>query len=372
MKKWSFLVPLVSLIFLVSACSSDDKKHNGTSDSGGGVIGTSTEAEVREAVSSSIQILRTKSFFENVRGLSHFKFQKKSLEEKKAYFFALTFLQFPDSFYENFGQFSDWKDYFTKTGIETYSAPPEVIASKLKFENAGEYLVEDKIKLKEKGACTADDKIDADASVSRFDLDAEICLSLENLKKIPKESLRKHVTALLAHELTHMFGFNEISAKMIQEAVAIEYEEVISSSASRVPSHLLNMLLSSLLMMEKTKSYALYLVGWTGDKIEASERAKYIYYCLGNVAGKTSAFLEVFDESNESIKVFYSEETKEKEAQVIKAIYNIQDFTSRAFQMSDEELSSEAFQKELEEQTKWLNQTIVLYGEIVGFYEKTN
>jgi hypothetical protein len=51
-----------------------------------------------------------------------------------------------------------------------------------------------------------------DASVSSFDLGAEICFSIENLARISKASLLREVLSLAVHESAHMAGADEAEA----------------------------------------------------------------------------------------------------------------------------------------------------------------
>lgn len=68
------------------------------------------------------------------------------------------------------------------------------------------------------GDCgTAKDK-HAHASVSKFEIGAEICLSLDHLRRLPPSALLREVLGLLFHEMAHLNGFQENEAHLLQSA----------------------------------------------------------------------------------------------------------------------------------------------------------
>ena len=68
-----------------------------------------------------------------------------------------------------------------------------------------------------KDYCPADDKDDAEASVTSYDLNATLCFSLWRLKRLPPSDIEKQVLGLWIHELAHMNGHREETAKVLQK-----------------------------------------------------------------------------------------------------------------------------------------------------------
>ncbi len=72
---------------------------------------------------------------------------------------------------------------------------------------------------KSKGPCAAEGHRHSDASVSSHRIGADVCLSIENLRKIPKESLFKEMIGLLIHEIAHLEGFKETEALKLHKYI---------------------------------------------------------------------------------------------------------------------------------------------------------
>ena len=70
-----------------------------------------------------------------------------------------------------------------------------------------------------KGDCQSSFSKHNDASVKSLEFFSEICLSEERLRKIPKDSLEDELTALLAHEYMHTFGYLEKESDLIQQFI---------------------------------------------------------------------------------------------------------------------------------------------------------
>lgn len=69
----------------------------------------------------------------------------------------------------------------------------------------------------------------AHASVSRFEIGAEICLSINHLRRLPPSSLLREVLGLLFHEAAHLNGFAEKEAHLLQSAFVEFYIQRFSS-----------------------------------------------------------------------------------------------------------------------------------------------
>jgi hypothetical protein len=67
---------------------------------------------------------------------------------------------------------------------------------------------------------------DTDASVSENKIGAEICFSINKLKRIAPSSLHKEILALLCHEYGHIIGFDEEKAQLLQKTIAENFETV--------------------------------------------------------------------------------------------------------------------------------------------------
>jgi len=65
-----------------------------------------------------------------------------------------------------------------------------------------------------------------DATVSEYKIGADICFSLERLKKIPSASLEKEIFGLLVHEVGHLLGENEEVAHQMQERFLQGYGDI--------------------------------------------------------------------------------------------------------------------------------------------------
>lgn len=73
-----------------------------------------------------------------------------------------------------------------------------------------------KIIPKDHGPCLTMDGLDVDASVAAFTLGSDICVSVERLMVIPAEAESAQLQALITHEFSHHFGFDEPHAQKIQ------------------------------------------------------------------------------------------------------------------------------------------------------------
>ncbi len=80
--------------------------------------------------------------------------------------------------------------------------------------------------------CVEMDGTPADASVTAFELGADICFSLTRMQRIPPESLKKHVYAVWFHELAHIVGYKE-EARVLEDYILYAYEQTVSMKGNR-------------------------------------------------------------------------------------------------------------------------------------------
>jgi hypothetical protein len=62
----------------------------------------------------------------------------------------------------------------------------------------------------------------------------KLCYSLRELAKVPKANLRQNVIALTIHELTHVFGYDEKTAVMVQNFVLGNGRQLVSIDSDNV------------------------------------------------------------------------------------------------------------------------------------------
>ncbi|MGE4132138.1 MAG: hypothetical protein AB7F86_10910 [Bdellovibrionales bacterium] len=79
------------------------------------------------------------------------------------------------------------------------------------------YLEEKKLQLKTDGLCQGPHDHKYLASVSKLAREAEVCVSVYGLMRLPTGSLQVDVVALLAHEIAHLNGFGEKEAQATQK-----------------------------------------------------------------------------------------------------------------------------------------------------------
>jgi hypothetical protein len=94
------------------------------------------------------------------------------------------------------------------------------------YRTAWDYLSESRLTLKEDGPCPAADKPNAAGSVSAYKIGADLCLSVYELSRTPPGALKAQVASVLAHEMTHLLGFDENIAKIVQKAVVENFEKI--------------------------------------------------------------------------------------------------------------------------------------------------
>lgn len=81
------------------------------------------------------------------------------------------------------------------------------------------------LEIKEDGPCYDFAGNPKPASVTEFNLLATVCISASEIAKLPKASLRENVTALLAHEVSHLLGYDEPEAEELQDYMLEVYSK---------------------------------------------------------------------------------------------------------------------------------------------------
>ncbi len=261
MKSFFNLILIVGVAF-TTACSSDSESKNsiadkkGTSDGGGGIISNSSPEDIRAAIQKS------REFFKNslVKGYLHSYMPKEDRLQVKPNSEYMLMVCFKETCTNDgktikkgeqvlikqestepsdmlFCVFENLSCSFTNFDYEAYQKDLADGKSNLSYESylvltefndkdLAEYIDLIKVNLNEDGPCTYHDDKESDASVSKFIRDAEVCFSLKTLQRIPKASLNKHITALWAHELAHLNGFDEVLAQKLEAAIIEIYDAV--------------------------------------------------------------------------------------------------------------------------------------------------
>lgn len=350
------LALLVATQFVTAACSKDQvapsiaAKADGTADAGGGTIEKSTEAEVRAAVDEALKIATDKDYQSRLYiARSKYTYKLNSAERDRIYTIQSILINPPHAALVPF------------LGIEGPDLNRmENLMSKYSKENLSEYIDPNNIYFLESGSCPAHDKKDADASVSKFDLNAKICFSLENLKKIPKESLLKHLTGLWIHEITHMFGFDEKSAVLIQNKAIDTFDQIFDNSRIRLPSIILHNAFSSwnslefiLIMIKVGEGQTL-----NGILLTQSSMSNLYRYSLGRSQGLNDSILEAFRKNVLTPPVFRNREMQLIADRAENKLELVNDFINKSLSTPNEQLFSEEFLKQLKAQSALLESAV--------------
>lgn len=195
-----FLIVCLSLS-LVLSCSKAPSKSlapQGGQDVGGGDTFGSSEVEVRFAVQSAVVLIQDIYGRDNDSPLRKIvrDLMGTDLDEMARKVFFI----------------NGW-DSHDEINTEKFQTPED-------FHN--QKFVKGNLIWKEKGSCLADGSRHTDASVSAHQHGADVCLSLENLMRIPRESLLKEVLCLLIHESAHLEGYREADALRLQKKICDE------------------------------------------------------------------------------------------------------------------------------------------------------
>lgn len=178
-------------------CSKDHIKQEGTESAGGGSAAYSTVGDVDKALDLAIKMANEPSHQMNIYVQFFMDAGRKS---------SSAFIKRPEHVFPSLGNLDP--------AVEL-----DDISDATKFRSPVlEALTKNNIERRLKGDClTTVQGEHKDASVSKLTLDADICISLGNLTRIPPSSLLREVMGLLLHEAVHMAGAGEAEAKIWQK-----------------------------------------------------------------------------------------------------------------------------------------------------------
>lgn len=199
MGKWRLKLILLSLFVVISCARSNNENPDtveGTQHTGGGEVGASTPEEVNAALDLALRLASEPDMQYNVIA----------------------------QFWNSWGRVST-KDYikqpariFPKVGRTNSEKAIDLEKNAADFESPYlEALQQNKITRLDSGDCITTPKKHADASVSSFTVNADLCFSVGNLTRIPPSTLLREILNLVLHEAAHMGGADEAEAVGWQE-----------------------------------------------------------------------------------------------------------------------------------------------------------
>lgn len=92
------------------------------------------------------------------------------------------------------------------------------------FLSAWDYLKQSRLQLRLNRPCVAGKIHHKDASVTGLNIGADICFDANKLSRISPASLDQEVFALLAHEMAHLNGYNEVAAESVQNFLSYNWK----------------------------------------------------------------------------------------------------------------------------------------------------
>ena len=171
---------------LTTASATSGSALDGTGHSGGGFVAKSTPEQVNAVLDLALQLASASTKMANENIFVNF-WNKKGRDSQ------FDFIKTPIHVFPRIGSVID------------YTSPPI------------EALKRNKIVRLPSGDCPHPPSEDtADASVSKFDLDATICFSIGNLTRLPQSVLLQEILSLTLHEVSHMGGAEEPEARIWQ------------------------------------------------------------------------------------------------------------------------------------------------------------
>ncbi len=186
----SVSVVLIAVLLLSLSCST--RTDRGTEDSGGGDVEWSTAAEVKSSV------LRMQKYL-----MDHEAYSKMSKD-------------FGQQKNSNSSIALGAREIFVNAGV--MGASVGATKQGKSCSTFLELLPKLKVRFEENDFCPAINNNHADASVSDYSFNAEVCFSLKSLKRVPKASLDKTIYGLWWHELSHLLGNrDEAKANFIED-----------------------------------------------------------------------------------------------------------------------------------------------------------
>lgn len=354
-----FLALLTTTQIFTAVCSeaqatpSIATKADGTADAGGGTVEKSTEADVRAAVDEALLILTDAEFFEKLSRARIYSSKRLSEHESAQLYRIQRTLSYPP-----YAAIFPLLEGNSRDDSDADLENQRILVNKYSKKTLIEYIDKSKIYFLDRGSCPASDKTNADASVSEFDLNAKICFSLENLKNIPRESLLKHVTGLWAHEIGHMFGFQEDVVVLLQNRIVEAFDQIHYFSGVRMPS----VIRSYIWEITGALDYVVFMLemdeGATLNNVVMTKSIKIsqLRYKLGFAAGLNTALLEIFNNRSAAPPLFKKPEIQTLIAKSLPLIQSFNEFLKESFNSSDEQVLSHDYLISLRAQTQLMNE----------------
>lgn len=189
----------LALLLAVTACSQKlAPQAEGGQHTGGGNYLESSAADVNSAIDTAIQLLNEPDRRENIFVQFWFEWGKQSknpIIRRQERFFPELKIE------RSAADGEPAPAILERTQSPALSALKSNLVNRLQSGNCPNSVI----------------KKHTDASVSSFDLGAEICFSIENLARISKASLLREVLSLAVHESAHMAGADEAEAVAWQQ-----------------------------------------------------------------------------------------------------------------------------------------------------------
>lgn len=185
------------LVGVLLSCSKEQSRHEGTESTGGGSAAYSTAAQVEKALDLAIKLATEPNHRINV--FVQFFMDKGRIS-------PTSFIRKPDHLFPSLGDINSDAELGDITDGTRFTSPFLEALSKNKLER------------RSSGDClTTVQGEHKDASVSQLSLNADICVGIGNLTRIPPSSLLREILSLLLHETVHMAGAGESEAKVWQQ-----------------------------------------------------------------------------------------------------------------------------------------------------------
>lgn len=217
--RFLFIFSCFCLSAVIAGCSPQKPapKSEGGQHTGGGNHLESSSVDVNTAIDLAIELLNEPVRRENIFVQFWFEWGRQSKNP---------IVSHPDRFFPDL-----------KIDGETQMGEPSPTSLEHSQSPALNALKMNKVTRLATGDCpNSVIKRHTDASVSSFDLNAEICFSAENLARVSSPSLLREVLSLAIHEAAHMAGADENEAVVWQQEFAAyftaRFGDVSSDSVS--------------------------------------------------------------------------------------------------------------------------------------------
>ncbi|MGZ3722868.1 MAG: hypothetical protein ACXVA9_08070, partial [Bdellovibrionales bacterium] len=198
------LLTLLTLAASVACTRNSQEEGHGGQDGGGGHVQKSTTADVRAAITQSIRLATESNMKVNIFASFWKDFGHNSIKDQAHVFPAIVKKGHWDLHDINLRLIDEFTD-------SDFKSP---------FLDA---LKTNRWTIKEEGDCGNAKDNHADASVSAFNVNGDICISAGNLTRLPPSALLKEILGLLLHETSHLGGANEAEAQNWQTVFAEYY-----------------------------------------------------------------------------------------------------------------------------------------------------